>query len=528
MQFLSDVYVTCPDCNGRAASAPRSWRWPTAGRTIADVLDLTVDRGAALLRGPARGGPGAAAPGRRRPRLPPARPADQHPVRRRVPAAEARAPPAPRPGRPGTRSSSSTSPRPACTSRTSGRCWPRCSALVDAGHTCSSSSTTWTWSRPPTGSSTSARRAASRAAGSWPPARRRRSPRAASHTGRFLEAYLNGRGRFEAPPTGRPPGSPKRARPMAPGPRRRRSRSAAPASTTCKDIDLALPHDQLVVLTGVSGSGKSTLAFDILFAEGQRRYLESLSPYVRQYMKIMERPDVDAAHRPPADGGDRAAHQLRRAALHGRDADRDLPLPAPALQQARRAALPRLRPAAGRADRRRPSSTRCARASAATPVTAARAQGASAARGSTRRCSSARASTASPTPGSTACSGRSRRACPQPLPRAHDRARRRAGCRRAARSELRPPRPEGGRRPHQRPRRRRPGRRVQPARHLPGLRDRLGAPRPAPVLLQQPPGRLPGLRGPGRAGPPRTRPRTARPPSARPATAAGSSRRRSR
>ncbi len=49
----------------------------------------------------------------------------------------------------------------------------------------------------------------------------------------------------------------------------------------------------MVVLTGVSGSGKSTLAFDILFAEGQRRYLESLAPYVRQYMKILERPDVD-------------------------------------------------------------------------------------------------------------------------------------------------------------------------------------------------------------------------------------------
>ena len=48
-----------------------------------------------------------------------------------------------------------------------------------------------------------------------------------------------------------------------------------------------------MVLTGVSGSGKSTLAFDILFAEGQRRYLESLAPYVRQYVKILERPDVD-------------------------------------------------------------------------------------------------------------------------------------------------------------------------------------------------------------------------------------------
>jgi excinuclease ABC subunit A len=60
-----------------------------------------------------------------------------------------------------------------------------------------------------------------------------------------------------------------------------------------KNISVSLPRNELVVLTGVSGSGKSTLAFDIIFAEGQRRYLESLAPYVRQYMKILERPDVD-------------------------------------------------------------------------------------------------------------------------------------------------------------------------------------------------------------------------------------------
>ncbi|GKT07601.1 excinuclease ABC subunit UvrA [Desulforhabdus sp. TSK] len=57
--------------------------------------------------------------------------------------------------------------------------------------------------------------------------------------------------------------------------------------------EVRLPRDQMVVLTGLSGSGKSTLAFDVLFAEGQRRYLESLSSYVRQYFKILEKPDVD-------------------------------------------------------------------------------------------------------------------------------------------------------------------------------------------------------------------------------------------
>ncbi|MEN6484418.1 MAG: excinuclease ABC subunit UvrA [Syntrophobacteraceae bacterium] len=57
--------------------------------------------------------------------------------------------------------------------------------------------------------------------------------------------------------------------------------------------EIRLPRNEMVVLTGLSGSGKSTLAFDVLFAEGQRRYLESLSSYVRQYFKILEKPDVD-------------------------------------------------------------------------------------------------------------------------------------------------------------------------------------------------------------------------------------------
>jgi excinuclease ABC subunit A len=60
-----------------------------------------------------------------------------------------------------------------------------------------------------------------------------------------------------------------------------------------KNLDLSIPRQQFVALTGVSGSGKSTLAFDILFAEGQRRYLESLAPYARQYTKILEKPEID-------------------------------------------------------------------------------------------------------------------------------------------------------------------------------------------------------------------------------------------
>jgi excinuclease ABC subunit A len=114
-----------------------------------------------------------------------------------------------------------------------------------------------------------------------------------SHTGRFLKAYLTGRGRL------------KKATPSA-APRIAEAAGTYHAPSAggvielkgarehnLQDISLTLPHRQLVVLTGVSGSGKSTLAFDILFAEGQRRYLESLAPYVRQYMKVLERPDVD-------------------------------------------------------------------------------------------------------------------------------------------------------------------------------------------------------------------------------------------
>ncbi len=61
-----------------------------------------------------------------------------------------------------------------------------------------------------------------------------------------------------------------------------------------KGLDVEIPRERIVAITGVSGSGKSTLAFDILFSEGQRRYLECLPNYIRQYLKIMDRPDVDS------------------------------------------------------------------------------------------------------------------------------------------------------------------------------------------------------------------------------------------
>src|SRR5678809_806700 len=60
-----------------------------------------------------------------------------------------------------------------------------------------------------------------------------------------------------------------------------------------KNVDVDLPRDQLVVITGLSGSGKSSLAFDTIYAEGQRRYVESLSAYARQFLEMMQKPDVD-------------------------------------------------------------------------------------------------------------------------------------------------------------------------------------------------------------------------------------------
>src|ERR1043165_8556886 len=63
-----------------------------------------------------------------------------------------------------------------------------------------------------------------------------------------------------------------------------------------KNIDVAIPRNKLVVITGLSGSGKSSLAFDTLYAEGQRRYVESLSSYARQFMGRMDKPDVDYIH----------------------------------------------------------------------------------------------------------------------------------------------------------------------------------------------------------------------------------------
>src|SRR5215207_4046388 len=79
-----------------------------------------------------------------------------------------------------------------------------------------------------------------------------------------------------------------------PGGRRAQIAIRGARTHNLKNVDLTIPTRSLVVMTGVSGSGKSSLAFDTIYAEGQRRYVESLSAYARQFLERMEKPDVDS------------------------------------------------------------------------------------------------------------------------------------------------------------------------------------------------------------------------------------------
>ena len=82
-----------------------------------------------------------------------------------------------------------------------------------------------------------------------------------------------------------------------------------------RNIDVTIPRDRLTVITGLSGSGKSSLAFDTIYAEGQRRYVESLSAYARQFLEQMEKPDVDLIDGlSPATGAPSRAGTLLRIA----------------------------------------------------------------------------------------------------------------------------------------------------------------------------------------------------------------------
>lgn len=95
-----------------------------------------------------------------------------------------------------------------------------------------------------------------------------------------------------------------------------------------KNIQIDLPRNKLIVITGLSGSGKSSLAFDTLYAEGQRRYVESLSAYARQFLQLMEKPDVDLIEGLSPGDRDRPESVVAQSAFDDRDRYGNLRLPA--------------------------------------------------------------------------------------------------------------------------------------------------------------------------------------------------------
>ncbi len=126
-----------------------------------------------------------------------------------------------------------------------------------------------------------------------------------------------------------------------------------------KNVDLDIPRDALVVFTGLSGSGKSSLAFDTIYAEGQRRYVESLSAYARQFLEMMQKPDVDQIDGLSPAISIEQKTTSQEPALHRRHRHRDLRLHAPAVGARRRALFARHRPADREPDRLARWSTAC-------------------------------------------------------------------------------------------------------------------------------------------------------------------------
>ncbi len=111
-----------------------------------------------------------------------------------------------------------------------------------------------------------------------------------------------------------------------------------------KGIDLDVPLNKLIAVTGVSGSGKSSLAFDTLYAEGQRRYIESLSSYARQFLERMDKPDAELIEGIPPAIAIQQKGCGQEPALDRGHGHRDLRLPAGPLRPHRHRPLPPVRP----------------------------------------------------------------------------------------------------------------------------------------------------------------------------------------
>ena len=130
-----------------------------------------------------------------------------------------------------------------------------------------------------------------------------------------------------------------------------------------KNIDVTLPTGKLIIVTGVSGSGKSSLAFDTIYAEGQRRYVESLSAYARQFLERMEKPGRRSHRRHRARHRHPPEEQRPQSPIDGRHDDRNSRLHAAAVRARRSHVLPKLRPRsrAGNRRGRRPAAWRTRR-----------------------------------------------------------------------------------------------------------------------------------------------------------------------
>ena len=273
-----------------------------------------------------------------------------------------------------------------------------------------------------------------------------------------------------------------------------------------RNIDVDLPRDRLVVLTGVSGSGKSSLAFDTIYAEGQRRYLECLSSFARQFLDQLEKPDVDSIEGlPPTVAIDQKTGTPNPRSTLGTITE-IYDYPAPPLRAGRYAALPDVRRTDPVSDPRADGRP-VAEAAFGSEGPAPGAAGPRPQRAASRRLPGDPPRRADPGAGRRRA-GRDHRDAPQT---GQDQGPLHRGRRRPSRHPRghpspagREPRPgaEAGRRPGARPDRiaARMGRAVaQHSSELPELRHRLTRDRAPQLQLQQPAWRLPGLPGAGLA-----------------------------